>query len=92
MQARNNFEEADFWAPVMISFGALPVKETDKEYHSRRGGEERKRARSAATAKSQAIHKDLADLHHERANGSANVNGRTGIKSTNRTAARASEG
>jgi hypothetical protein len=67
------------------------VKETDKECYSRRGGEKRKHGRSAATAKSQAIHKDLADLHHGRANGSANVNGRTGIKSTNPTAARASE-
>jgi hypothetical protein len=67
------------------------VKETDKEYHSRRGGEERKRGRSAATAKSQAIHNDLADLHHERANGSANVNSRKGIKSTTPTAARASK-
>jgi hypothetical protein len=64
------------------------VKETDKEYYSRRGGEERKRGRSAATAKSQAIHNDLADLHHERANGSANVNGRTGIESSNPMAAR----
>jgi hypothetical protein len=91
MQARNNFEEGDFWAAVMTSFGALPMKESDKEYYSRRGGEERKRARSAATAKSQAIHNDLADLHHERANGSANVNGRNGIKSTTPTAARASE-
>jgi hypothetical protein len=84
-------EEAVFWAAVMTSFGALPMKETDKEYYSRRGGEERKRGRSAATAKSQAIHNDLSDLHHERANGSANVNGRTGIKSTNPAAARASE-
>jgi hypothetical protein len=91
MRARNNLEEADFSAAVMISLGALPVKETDKEYYSRRGGEERKRGRSAATAESQAIHNDLSDLHHERANGSANVNGRKGIKSTNPTAARASE-
>jgi hypothetical protein len=64
------------------------MKETDKEYHDRRGSEERKRGRSAATAKSRSIHSDLADLHHERANGSANVNGRTGIESTNPTAAR----
>ena len=73
-------------------FGALPMRETDKEYYSRRGTEERSRARSASTPQSEAIHDDLADLCHERANGSANVNGRTGIKRTNRTAARASEG
>jgi hypothetical protein len=88
MQAGNNFEKADFWAAVMASFGALSMKETDKEYYTRRGGEERKRGRSAATAKSQAIHKDLSDLHHERANGSANVNGRKGIESSNPNAAR----
>ena len=66
------------------------MKETDKEYYSRRGGEERKRGRSAASAKSKAIHDDLADLHNERANGSANVNGRKGIESSNPTAARTS--
>ena len=64
------------------------MKETDKEYYNRRGSEERKRGRSAATAKSRSIHSDLADLHNERANGSANVNGRTGIESTNPSAAR----
>lgn len=66
------------------------MKETDKEYHSRRGSEERQRGRSAASAKSRSIHSDLADLHSERANGSANVNGRTGIESANPAAARPS--
>ena len=64
------------------------MKETDKEYYNRRGGEERKRGRSAATARSRSIHSDLADLHTERANGSANVNGRTGIESSNPAATR----
>lgn len=56
------------------------MKETDKEYYSRRGSEERGRARSATTPQSEAIHEDLADLCHERANGSANVNSRRGIR------------
>lgn len=64
------------------------MKETDKEYYTRRGGEERKRGRSAGSPQSQAIHNDLADLHHERANGSANVNGRKGIESSNPNAVR----
>jgi hypothetical protein len=64
------------------------MKETDKEYHTRRGGEERVRGRSAASAKSKSVHDELADLHNERANGSANVNGRTGIESSNPEAAR----
>ena len=64
------------------------MKETDKEYHTRRGSDERKRGQTAATAKSQSIHSDLADLHRERANGSANVNSKMGIESTNPTAAR----
>lgn len=68
------------------------MKETDKEYHTRRGSEERKRGRTASTAKCQAIHSDLADLHLERANGSANVNGKMGIESTNPTAARSAGG
>jgi hypothetical protein len=55
------------------------MQETDKEYYTRRGGEERKRARNAATRQSEAIHDDLADLCHERANGSANVNSKNGI-------------
>jgi hypothetical protein len=59
------------------------MKETDQEYYTRRGIEERRRAQSAATAKSQSIHSDIADLCHERANGSANVNGKKGIKSSN---------
>lgn len=63
------------------------MKETDKEYFARRGSEERKRARSAATAKNRSLHSDLSDLYHERANGSANVNGKTGIQSTNPEAA-----
>jgi hypothetical protein len=56
------------------------MKETDKQYYSRRGTEERSRARSASTPQSEAIHDDLADLCHERANGSANVNSKNGIR------------
>jgi hypothetical protein len=67
------------------------MKETDREYYNRRGGEERKRARTAATAKSQSIHSDLSDLCHERANGSANVNGKTGIESANLAASRSDD-
>jgi hypothetical protein len=59
------------------------MKETDKEYYTRRGGEERKRARSAATLESQSLHSELSDLYHERANGPANVNSKKGIQSTN---------
>ncbi len=61
------------------------MKETDKEYYSRRGNEERRRARSAATRQSEAIHDDLADLCHERANGSANVNSKSGIRKRKRS-------
>ena len=67
------------------------MKETDKQYYTRRGREERKRARTAATADSQSIHSDLSDLCHERANGSANVNGKKGIQSANQTAARSAK-
>jgi hypothetical protein len=56
------------------------MKETDKQYYSRRGKEERGRARTAVTSESQSIHQDLADLYHEKANGSANMNGRRGIR------------
>lgn len=56
------------------------MEETDKQYHTRRGIEERRRSRRAASAESQSIHNDLADLHHEKANGSANVNSRNGIR------------
>jgi len=69
----------------MTTFGALP---TNKEYHTRRDIEERKQGQTAAKAKSQSIHCDLADMHGERANGSANVNSKMGIESTNPTAAR----
>jgi hypothetical protein len=69
----------------------LPMKETDKEYYTRRGTEERKRARTATSRKSQSIHSDFSDLCHERANGSANVNGKTGIESANPTAARSAD-
>jgi hypothetical protein len=61
------------------------MKETDKEYYSRRGGEERSRARTASTPQTEAIHDDLADLCHERANGSANVNSKNGIRRARRT-------
>ncbi|HWI77276.1 MAG TPA: hypothetical protein VNS53_09380 [Sphingomicrobium sp.] len=61
------------------------MKETDKEYYARRGSEERSRARTAATSLSEAIHDDLADLCHERANGSANVNSKNGIRRGKRT-------
>jgi hypothetical protein len=56
------------------------MQETDKEYYTRRGSEERGRARAAATPESEAIHDDLADLCHERANGSSNENSRMGIR------------
>jgi hypothetical protein len=61
------------------------MKETDKQYYSRRGSEERRRARSASSSQSEAIHDDLADLCHERANGSANVNSKNGIRRKKRT-------
>lgn len=57
------------------------MEETDKQYYSRRGKEERSRSRSATSTQSEAIHHELADLYHERANGSANVNKRNGILS-----------
>jgi hypothetical protein len=63
------------------------MKETDKEYYARRGNEERRRARKAATPQSEAIHDDLADLCHERSNGSANVNSRNGIRAKRRHSA-----
>jgi hypothetical protein len=66
------------------------MKETDKEYYTRRGNEERSRARTAATIKAQSIHGDLADLCHERANGSANVNRKKGIRDAQRPASRIS--
>lgn len=56
------------------------MQETDKEYYTRRGGEERNRARAAATPQSEAIHDDLADLCHEKANGSSNENSKNGIR------------
>ena len=56
------------------------MKETDKQYYTRRGKEERGRARTAATDEIQSIHDDLADLCNERANGSANMNGKQGIR------------
>ena len=57
------------------------MEETDKQYYTRRGNEERKRSRSAATGDSRSIHGTLADLCHERAHGSVNVNDKTGIRS-----------
>jgi hypothetical protein len=80
-----------FLRAVVTLFGALPMKETDKEYYTRRGAEERKRARTATMAKNRWIHSDLSDLCHERANGSANVNGKTGIESANPKAARSGD-
>ena len=56
------------------------MKETDKEYYARRGNEERRRGRNATSTKTQTIHSDIADLYHGRANGSANVNSKTGIR------------
>ena len=58
------------------------MKETDKQYYTRRGNEERGRARAAVTDDAQSIHDDLADLCHERANGSANMNGKQDIRSS----------
>jgi len=59
---------------------ASPMTETEKEYYARRAREERKRARSAATAESHSIHDEIADLHREKANGSVNENGKSGIR------------
>jgi len=56
------------------------MKETDKEYYTRRGNEERMRARSATSRASRLAHGDFADLCNERASGSANVNSRRGIR------------
>jgi len=56
------------------------MKELDKEYYTRRGNEERNRSQNALTIESQSIHRDLADLCHEKANGSANVNSKQGIR------------
>lgn len=61
------------------------MKETDKQYYFRRGNEERQRSRTAATGEGQSIHDELADLCHEKANGSANVNGKNGIRSRRRS-------
>lgn len=79
MQAEQFFRIGIFGDGDGLS-GALPMQETDKQYYTRRGKEERKRARSAASRKSQSIHQDLADLCHEKANGSANMNGKSGIR------------
>lgn len=57
------------------------MKETDKQYYTRRANEERSRARGSTSRKGEAIHDNLADLCHERANGSANVNSKNGIRS-----------
>jgi hypothetical protein len=65
------------------------MRETDKQYYTRRGNEERDRSRTATTAESRSIHGDLADLCHERANGPANVNDRNGIRSAKRRHAEA---
>jgi hypothetical protein len=56
------------------------VEETEKQYYTRRGNEERHRSRAAGSTYAQAIHAELADLYHERANGSTNVNKRSGIR------------
>jgi len=56
------------------------VQETEKQYYTRRGNEERDRSRAAESAHAQAIHGELADLYHQKANGSANVNSRSGIR------------
>jgi hypothetical protein len=63
------------------------MTETEKEYYTRRGREERKRARGAATPESHSIHDDIADLYREKANGSANENGKTGIRRPGRSPA-----
>lgn len=62
------------------------MKETDKQYYTRRGHEERTRSRdSAASTRSQQLHSELADLYHEQANGSANVNRYRGIRARARS-------
>ena len=77
----NKFPGIEFCAAVIDSSGAPQMEETDRQYYSRRGNEERKRSRTAATSDSRSIHGALADLCHERAHGSANVNDKTGIRS-----------
>ena len=81
---RNKFSGSAICRAVILNW-SVAVKETDKQYYSRRGGEERNRARTASTPQSEAIHDDLADLCHERANGSANVNSKNGIRRGKRT-------
>jgi protein required for attachment to host cells len=76
---RNKISGSAICRAVILNW-SIAVKETDKQYYSRRGNEERSRARTAATDESRSIHDDLADLCHERANRSANVNGRKGIR------------
>jgi hypothetical protein len=61
------------------------MKETDKQYYSRRGKEEQERSKTAACSESRSIHGELADLCHERANGSSNVNSKAGIRSSKRS-------
>jgi hypothetical protein len=52
------------------------MEETDKQYCRRRGKEEREQSRNAESEQGRSLHNELADLHEERANGSANENGR----------------
>lgn len=62
------------------------MKETDKQYYTRRGKEERNRSRdAAASTQSQRLHAELADLCHEQANGSANENRKNGIRARARS-------
>jgi hypothetical protein len=78
------FEQFGISASVIHSIWSGAVKETNKQYFNRRAKEERKRARSAKSSESSTIHDELADLCHERAHGSANVNGKTGIRPESR--------
>lgn len=59
------------------------MKETDKQYYSRRGKEEQERSETATCSESESIHAELADLCYERGNRSANVNSKSGIRSQN---------
>ena len=53
------------------------MEESDKQYYGRRGKEERERSRRTGSKQARSIHNELADLHEEHANGSANENGRS---------------
>ena len=61
------------------------MKETDRQYYTRRGNEERRRSRTATSSETQNLHAELSDLCHAQANGSVNENGKSGIRGRART-------